>query len=274
MGVITLTTDFGLQDPYVAAAKGVILSINPQVTIVDISHSVEPQNIRQAAFLLSTTHHYFPKGTIHVAVVDPGVGTERKAVLLVTPRGFFIAPDNGLLSYIVDETPVDELQAYAITNTGYFLSPVSDTFHARDVFAPVAAHLSRGMSPQEFGEGIDSIIAFPIPRPQVGEDGALVGHILHIDRFGNLITDIKKSNLPRGRVFIEVHGHIIDDLSHTYADEDEQGLLALVGSSGNLEVSMSNSSAARFLQAKMGDEVKVGKSEVSLRQVSTRETET
>ena len=133
MGVITLTTDFGLHDPYVAATKGVVLSINPQVTIVDISHHIEPQNIKQAAFLLSTVYHYFPKGTIHVSVIDPGVGTSRKAILLVTPAGFFIAPDNGLLSYIVDETPPDELEAYAITNERYFLSPVSDTFHARAV---------------------------------------------------------------------------------------------------------------------------------------------
>ena len=271
MAIITLTTDFGLQDPYVAAAKGVILSINPQVTIVDISHDVQPQNIRQAAFLLSITHEYFPKGTIHMAIVDPGVGTERRAVLLVTPTAFFIAPDNGVLSYVLDETPPQDVQVYALTNTQYFLSPPSDTFHGRDVFAPVAAHLSRGISPEEFGHAIESIAAFPIPRPQVGEDGVLIGQVLHIDRFGNLITNIKKSNLPTSRVFIEVHGHIIDELSRTYSDEDQEGLLALIGSSGNLEISMTNSSAARFLRAKMGHEVKVGINRASLKQTSGRE---
>lgn len=273
MGVITLTTDFGLQDPYVAAAKGVILSINPKVDIIDISHAIEPQNIAQAAFLLSTTYHYFPKGTIHVAVVDPEVGTERKAVLLVTPSAFFLAPDNGLLSYIIDETPPDNVQVFALTNPRYLLSTISDTFHCRDIFAPAAAHLSRGISPDEFGEILHSIYAFPISRPQVSEDGVLIGHILHIDHFGNLISDIKKNNLPRGRIFIEVHGHIIDDLSRTYADEDENELLALIGSSGNLEISVSNNNAARFLRAKMGDEVKVGINKSSLRQIRNREAE-
>ncbi len=222
---------------------------------------------------MSTTYKYFPKGTIHVAIVDPGVGTERKAVLLVTPSAFFLAPDNGLLSYIIDETSPNDLQVFALTNPRYMLSPVSDTFHGRDVFAPAAAHLSRGISPHEFGDAIHSIYAFPIPRPQVSEDGVLVGHVLHIDRFGNLITDIKKINLPRGRIFIEVHGHIIDDLSQTYADEEENELLALIGSSGNLEISVSNNNAARFLRAKIGDEVKVGINKSSLRQIRNREIE-
>lgn len=269
MAVITLTTDFGVEDPYVAAAKGVILGINPHVTIVDISHSIQPQNIAQAAFLLSTVCHYFPKGTIHVAVVDPGVGTERRAVLLVTPSAYFLAPDNGVLSYIIEETGPEDIEAYALSNSRYWLSPPSQTFHCRDIFAPVAAHLSWGTEPHELGEGVDTLITFPISRPEAGEDGVLVGRVIHIDHFGNLITDIKEHHLPKGRVFVEVHGHIIDELSRTYADEDE--LLALIGSSGNLEISVNGNSAARFLSVRLGDEVKLGINRSSLKQARGRD---
>lgn len=262
MSLITLTTDFGMDDPYVATMKGVILSVNPQVAIVDICHTIKPQNIAQAAFLLSTTYHYFPAGTIHVVVVDPGVGTERKAILLITPQAFFLAPDNGVLSYVIEEAS-PELEVIALTNPRFWLSPVSDTFHGRDIFAPVAAHLSLGIPPRELGDPIPSILTFPIPQPQTGEDGVLIGHILHIDRFGNLIADIKREDLPTGRLFIEVCGHIIDDLSQSY-DEGEE-LLAIIGSSGRLEVSVKNGSAARFLRAKMGDEVKVGINKSSMR---------
>ncbi|MDY6918429.1 MAG: SAM-dependent chlorinase/fluorinase [Chloroflexota bacterium] len=268
MAVITLTTDFGVEDPYVAAAKGVILSINPHVTIVDISHSVQPQNIAQAAFLLSTVHHYFPKGTVHVAVVDPGVGTERRAVLLCTPSAYFVAPDNGILSYVIEETGPEDLEAYSLTNSRYWLTPPSDTFHCRDIFAPVAAHLSWGTEPTELGEPIDALVKLPLTGPQVGEDGVLIGHVIHVDRFGNIITDVKENHLPQERVFVEVHGHIIDELSQTYADEDE--LLALIGSSGNLEISVNRNDAARFLRAKIGDEVKVGINRASLKQARKR----
>ncbi|RLC71322.1 MAG: S-adenosyl-l-methionine hydroxide adenosyltransferase [Chloroflexi bacterium] len=262
MTLITLTTDFGLNDPYVATMKGVILSINPGVTIVDICHAIEPQNIAQAAFLLSTTYRYFPQGTIHVVVVDPGVGTERRALLLVTAQAFFIAPDNGVLTYIVEEAS-SEIEAFSLTNPRFWLSPLSDTFHGRDIFAPVAAYLSLGTPPHEFGEPVSSISTFPIPRPQTDEDGILIGHVLHIDRFGNLITDIKRDDLPKGRIFVEVCGHIIDDLSRSYEDGDE--LLAIIGSSERLEVSLKNSNAATFLRAKIGDEVKVGINKSSLR---------
>jgi len=262
MPLITLTTDFGTQDPYVATMKGVILSINPGATIVDICHAIEPQNVAQAAFLLSTSYRYFPQGTIHVVVVDPGVGTERKALLLVTAEAFFVAPDNGVLSYIVEEAST-EVKAFHLTNPRFWLSPVSDTFHGRDIFAPVAAYLSLGIPPHEFGESISSISTFPIPRPQTDADGVLIGHILHIDRFGNLITDIKRDDLPTGRLFIEVHGHIIDDLSRSYEEGEE--LLAIIGSSERLEVSVKNSHAATFLGAKMGDEVKVGINKSSMK---------
>jgi S-adenosylmethionine hydrolase len=262
MAIITLTTDFCADDHYVAAMKGVILSVNPEVAIVDICHTIEPQNIAQAAYILSTTYNYFPAGTTHIAVVDPGVGTERQAVLLITPRAIFLGPDNGVLSYVVEEA-LPEIEAIALTNPRFWLSPVSDTFHGRDIFAPVAAHLSLGVPPREFGDTIPSLATFPIPRPQAGEDGVLIGRVIHIDGFGNLITDIRQDDLPRGSLFIEACGHIIDDMSSSYEDGEE--ILAIIGSSGRLEVSVKNGNAARFLRAKMGDEVKVGVNKSSLR---------
>lgn len=269
MAVITLTTDFGLDDAYVAAMKGVILSINPQVTIVDLYHSIEPQNITQAAFILSTTYRYFPQGAIHVVVVDPGVGTERRAVLLITPSAFFLAPDNGVLSYVVEEfTPPGEeqpaagerwlgpeLRAIALSNPHFWRHPVSDTFHGRDIFAPVAAHLSLGTPATDFGDLIPTLVAIPTARAERREAGVLVGHVLHIDHFGNLITNIKREDLPRGKLFVEVAGHIVEDLSPTYAEAEE--LMAIIGSSGYLEVSVKNGSAARLLRAKIGDEVSI-----------------
>lgn len=269
MALITLTTDFGLDDAYVAAMKGVILSINPQVTIIDLCHSIEPQNIAQAAFVLSTNYRYFPQGTIHVVVVDPGVGTERLAVLLITPSAFFLAPDNGVLSYVVEEfAPAGEeqpaagerwlgpeLRAIALSNPHFWRHPVSDTFHGRDIFAPVAAHLSLGTPATDFGDLIPTLLTLPTPRTEKRESGVLVGHVLHIDHFGNLITNIKSEDLPRGKLFVEVAGHIIEDLSPTYAEAEE--LMAIIGSSGHLEVSLKNGSAAKLLRAKIGDEVSI-----------------
>ncbi|MBA7614280.1 hypothetical protein ES703_21543 [subsurface metagenome] len=270
--VITLTTDFGTDDAYVAAMKGVILSINPGATIVDFCHNIQPQNIAQAAFVLSTAYHYFPEGTIHVVVVDPGVGTERRAVLLVTSSAFFIAPDNGVLSYIIEEASLETdeeplpagegetelgfgLQAFALTNPHFWHYPVSTTFHGRDIFAPVAAHLSLGTPARDFGDLISSLFTFPPPRPQIKEDGVLTGCVLHIDHFGNLITNFKEKDLPQGRLFIEVAGHIIEDVSQSYAEASD--LLAIIGSSGNLELSLKNGSAARLLRAKIGNEVSI-----------------
>jgi len=270
--VITLTTDFGTGDAYVASMKGVILTINPEATIVDITHSVEAQNILQAAFVLSSAHQYFPEGTIHVVVVDPGVGSERKAVILKAPSAFFVAPDNGVLSYILDEVgtrparpsapillnlELRELEtgfeAVHITNPDFWRQPVSATFHGRDIFAPVAAHLSLGVPLSKFGDGTNRLNAFPIARPYQNAEGNLVGHILHIDSFGNLITDIRNSDLPTGELVIEIGNHRMRGLSQFYSQAD--GLLAIIGSSGHLEISLKNGSAAVFLETKVGAEV-------------------
>ena len=249
--IITLTTDFGTRDAYVGAMKGVILGINPAATIVDISHEIEPQNIPQAAYVLESVYRYFPEGTIHLAVVDPGVGSDRRAIIVRTAGAFFVAPDNGVLSRVAG----DMLEAINITNPRFWLQPVSRTFHGRDIMAPVAAHLSLGTAPDEFGDTISSIVMLPHHRPEIKPDGSLIGHIVHADRFGNLVTDVKESDLPGKDIKIEVKGHTIRGLSSTYAEGD--GLLALIGSHGYLEIAVKNGSAAGFMGADTGNTVRV-----------------
>ena len=272
--VITLTTDFGTGDAYAASMKGVILSLNPEAVIIDICHTIEPQNVLQAAFILSTACPYFPEGTVHLAVVDPGVGSRRKAIILKTPTAFFVAPDNGILSYIIDEQgrapgkparhipAIAEprklppaLEAAAITNPEYWRHPVSSTFHGRDIFAPVAAHLSLGVPLHKFGEGLNQVHVFNIPRPYKNAHGDLVGRVLHIDNFGNLITNIKNSDLPAEKVSIAIGRQHIHGISRFYTGT--KGLAAIMGSSGYLEISLRNGSAAEFLKAKVGYEVRL-----------------
>jgi len=270
--IITLTTDFGLTDAYVAAMKGVILGINPEAKLIDICHSIKPQNIPQAAFVLSTAYQFFPQKTIHLVVVDPGVGTERRAIILRTPSADFVAPDNGVLSYVIqassakpaaDNVNLQErelepgLEAVAITKPQFWRTPISSTFHGRDIFAPVAALLSLGFPPIDFGEAITSLTMLPLPKPHRRPDGSLVGHVLHIDNFGNLITSIKGSDLlpTKQPIMVEVGNHLISGLSRTYAEG--QGLLTLIGSSGYLEVSLKGGSASAFLDAEVGSEVRL-----------------
>jgi len=272
--IITLTTDFGYDDAYVAAVKGAILSTNPEANIVDISHSVEPQNILQAAFILSVACRYFPKQTIHMAIVDPGVGSERLGIILKTPSALFVAPDNGILSYIIDDlAPVENspftenthdlkeivfktgLEVVAITDPRFWRHPVSSTFHGRDIFAPVAAGLSLGISPYEFGEKINSLHILSIPKPSLDPDGNLVGRVLHVDRFGNLITNIRNNDLPGKDITVDIAGYCIQGISNYYAQN--KGLMAIVGSSGYLEVSLRDGSACDFLGVIAGDEIKV-----------------
>jgi len=270
--IITLTTDFGLTDAYVAAMKGVILGINPEAKLIDICHSIKPQNIPQAAFVLSTAYQFFPQKTIHLVVVDPGVGTERRAIILRTPSADFVAPDNGVLSYVIQESSAKPaadnvnlqerelepgLEAVAITKPQFWRTPISSTFHGRDVFAPVAALLSLGFPPIDFGEAITSLTMLPLPKPHRRPDGSLVGHVLHIDNFGNLITSIKGSDLlpTKQPIAVEVGNHLISGLSRTYAEG--QGLLTLIGSNGYLEVSLKGGSASAFLDAEVGSEVRL-----------------
>jgi len=272
--IITLTTDFGYDDAYVAALKGAILSINPEANIIDISHSIEPQNILQAAFILGIAYRYFPKQTIHVAIVDPGVGSERQGVIVKTPSALFVAPDNGILSYIIDDLFLVEsrsltehthglkeivfktgLEAVVITDPRFWRHPVSPTFHGRDIFAPVAAGLSLGISLYEFGEKIRSLHVLSIPKPSFDPDGNLVGLVLYIDHFGTLITNIKNNELPGKDVLVEVAGRRIQGISDYYAQNE--GVMAILGSGGYLEVSLRDGSACDFLGTVVGDEIKV-----------------
>lgn len=272
--VITLTTDFGTGDAYVASMKGVILTINPKAAIIDICHSIEPQNVLQAAFILSTAYRYFPEGAIHLAIVDPGVGSQRKAIILKTPKAFFVAPDNGILSYIIDEmdtepakpanhfSPSPEkrklgagLKAVAITNPDFWRKPVSTTFHGRDIFAPVAAHLSLGTAIHKFGDSLSHVHAFHIPRPSRDNQGNPVGCVLHIDNFGNLITNIRSGDLPGEKTTVTIGKQHIDGINQFYAEKE--GLAAIIGSSGYLEISLNNGNAAASLDARVGDEIKL-----------------
>ncbi len=273
--VITLTSDFGYNEAYVAEIKGVILDINPEAHIVDICNTIKPQNITQGAFILSTAYRYLPKKAIHLVVVDPGVGTERRAIILKTKHGIFVSPDNGVLSYVVQSylseavtkpgsysikgktKPGESLEVVHITNPRFWRSPISPTFHGRDVFAPVAAALSLGFPPVEFGEPQTSLEILPIPRPEERPGGSLVGHVIHIDNFGNLITDIRGDDLPSADKVgtIDVCKRSISGIVRTYAEGS--GLIALVGSSGYLELALKGGNAASLLDAKVGDEVKL-----------------
>ncbi len=259
--VITLTTDFGIADGYVAAVKGVILSVNPQASIIDITNRISPQNINQAAFVLSSAYSYFSPQTIHMVIVDPGVGTKRRAIILKTPQFYFVAPDNGVLSYIVrdfssSKTPL-RLEAVAITNSKYWHSPVSRTFHGRDIFAPAAAYLSTGVPMKDFGESISSITILPLAEIHTEPDGSIIGQVIHIDNFGNLITNLKEADLPAGILTFTIGNNTISGLSSNYSQGEN--LLALVGSSGHLEIAVREGNAAQLLGASVGTEVKIRK---------------
>ena len=271
--VVTLTTDFGLTDAYVAVTKGAILSVNPDAVIVDITHSIEPQDIVQGAFVLNNAYRYFPKQSIHMAVVDPGVGSERCGVILKTPSALFVAPDNGILSWVINELSLNQdsssqghlpftklllgegLEAVAITDPRFWRQPVSATFHARDIFAPVAAGLSLGISLYEFGEKLNSLHVFPAQRLYVDHEGSLLGHVIYVDHFGNLITDIRSTDLPKRDVVIEIAGYHIQGLVRYY--QEANGLMAILDSNGYLEISIPKGSAGAYLGAQVGDEVTV-----------------
>jgi S-adenosylmethionine hydrolase len=266
--IITLTTDFGLADPYVPSMKGVILSLNPQAIIVDVSHFVRPQRIEQGAFLLATASPYFPPSAIHLAVVDPGVGTGRRAIALRTPSGAFVGPDNGVLSAALPDNirshvaegagrvplPKDIL-GVALTNPRYHKQPVSDTFHGRDIFAPAAAHLSLGVTLSDLGEAVDEVLVLPPFQARRQSDGYLMGRVIHADAFGNLITDVRGEDLTSGRVTVEIRGRRIAGIQRTY--DTRQRLAAVLGSSGFLEIALPGGNASAELGADIGEPLAV-----------------
>lgn len=268
--LLVFTTDFGLSDSYAGVMKGVALGINPDLRLVDLTHQIAPQNVSQGGFALGVSYRYFPAHAIHVAVVDPGVGTARRPVLLQTPDGTFVAPDNGLLSRVLDDYltsapvgagPADlppTVRAFHLTNPEYWLHPVSSTFHGRDIFTPVAAHLSLGISPELMGEATGCLEYLPVPHPRVDADGVR-GEITYVDIYGNLISNIPKE-LIEGRAIcgVRIRGRSIARLSGTFNDgPSSSGLVALVGSHGYLEVAVPNGSAAATLPAGPGEPVSV-----------------
>jgi S-adenosylmethionine hydrolase len=264
--VVTLLTDFGSADAYVGVMKGVILGISHSVQLVDLTHQVPPQDIFTGARLLDEAAPHFPPGTIHLPVVDPGVGTERRPLLVSGPNASFVCPDNGLLSLVLAragaQADADGTAAlppgwagYHLTNPAYWREPVSATFHGRDVFAPVAGHLCAGVAPEEMGERIERVAAFAPPEPRrVGN--ATVGKVVRVDRFGNLLTNIPADLLPAGGT-VSVAGQRIGPVRRTYADGPPGAPLALVGSDGCLEVAVPHASAAQTLGVGVGTEVVV-----------------
>lgn len=243
-GVITLLTDFGLSDPYVGIMKGVILSINPGVSLVDLTHDIPPGAIAQGAWILQEARPFFPRGTVHLAVVDPGVGSQRRPLALRTREAFFVGPDNGLFSLVTRD--LESIEAVHITNEALFLRPVSPTFHGRDVFAPVAAHLSVGERFQGLGPRIQDIASLPLEDIQQRDD-ILIGRIVRVDRFGNLITNIHQAALFRllgtRQALVHVGGLTLDGIRRTFSDAREGELLALIDSSGFLAISINRGRA-------------------------------
>ena len=254
MVIIALLTDFGTKDYFVGAMKGAILFINENVQIVDITHDIEPQNIVSASFNLRACYRNFPVGTIFVAVVDPGVGSPRRAVLVETADYFFIAPDNGLLSFVFNGEK--EFRVFELTNPKFFAENISATFHGRDIFAPVAAHLTKGVKPFEFGAEITDFARFDENKPQKISDREIEAEIIEIDRFGNLITNLKREDLPE-RFTLEIGARKIESLREFFAEGEEGEVFMIFGSAGFLEIAAFQDSAKNILHAETGQEILV-----------------
>lgn len=262
---VALLTDFGLSGPYVGAMKAVILGINPEAAIIDITHQIGPQAIEEGAFLLSQVVPYLPAGAVCVAVVDPGVGTARPAVALQTPRGIFVGPDNGLLSPALNDDergsggkpgeasllplPVG-CQAVQLTNDRYFRHPVSNTFHGRDIFSPVGAHISAGVAFDELGPPAESLLVLPPWRSLPDGAGQIAGRVVYTNHFGNIVSDIRGADLPSQRVAVQLANRSFQGLQRSFQNGPE--FVVYIGSSGYLEVARRNANAAAALGVQPG----------------------
>lgn len=248
-----MLTDFGFSGPYIGAMKGVILNINPKVQIVDISHEIRPQNIDEAAFVLNETYHTYPKKTIHMVVVDPGVGSQREILVVKTDTYIFLAPDNGVLKYIFNAYP--QSKVYRVFNKHYFRKPVSLTFHGRDIFSPLAAYLSKKTPIDRFGEETDQYIRGEIIKPVLTEN-RIIGEIIYFDRFGNAVTNIERTILKENTLFwIRIKDRVIDNLSTAYTETDKEKILAIIGSHNNIEIAANHGNVQSILGLKIGDPV-------------------
>ncbi len=250
--IITLLTDFGTKDYFVGAMKGAILSINKRAKIIDITHEIPPQDIFSANFTLRACYRDFPIKTIFVAVVDPGVGSNRRAILVETEDYYFIAPDNGLLSFIFNEAT--DFRVFEFADEEFFKHPISRTFHGRDIFAPVAAHLSNGVKANEFGSETQDFVRFEESKPRKVSEKETEAEIIHIDRFGNLITNLVQKDLPESFT-LKINEKKIEKLQNFFAEAENQELFMILGSAGFLEIIAFQSSAANLLKVKSGQKV-------------------
>jgi S-adenosylmethionine hydrolase len=259
VSIITLTTDFGVCDSYVAQMKGVLLAISREVQIVDVTHAIPPQDVGRAAAVIAEIAGVFPAGTVHVAVVDPGVGSDRALLAAEAAGQRFLAPDNGLLKPLFHRFP--PARVHRLTNDRFWRKPVSATFHGRDILAPVAAHWSRGIDLADFGPPVDvsALATMPLKEPRrVGR--TLLGRVDSVDAFGNLITNIREADLPAGNrdtFAISVGGERITGINRTYSDRPPGSVAALIGSSGRLEIAVNGGNAARQLGVAVGMDVRV-----------------
>lgn len=266
MTIVSLLTDFGVEDEYVGVMKAVILSVNPAAVIVDLTHQIPSQNIFQAAQVINESYRFFPEKSIHVIVVDPGVGSDR-AILAYEKKGhIFIAPDNGVLTLLAEEKGEDRV--YLVQNPNYFLNPVSRTFHGRDIFAPVAAHLSKGVAIERLGPMLDvkNITRLTVAEAFIDETGAVVGHIVSVDHFGNLITNIDLKLMDRYGIRPEnatiVLGNIkLQGIHDHYSSVNSGNVLAIIGSRGLLEIAVNQGNARKTLHAAVGELVRIKKSD-------------
>ncbi len=259
--IITFTTDFGVSDHYVGAMKGVILKQNPQAQIVDISNSVHSFDVLDAALTIAESYQYFPSDTVHLVIVDPGVGTSRRPLLVTGEKHIFLCPDNGVLSFVFERE--ERISVRHITAEHYFLQPVSQTFHGRDVFAACAGWLSKGVEVSKFGEEITDFVRFATPKPKPMNPQVIKGIVLKQDKFGNLITNFRAAELPQlmeaqaGSFKIVVNGKEVTSIRHAYAEGQPNEVFAIVGSMGYIELSSNKAPASRLLGADRGAEVQI-----------------
>lgn len=270
MATITLLTDFGIKDAYAGIMKGVIASINPSASVIDISHHVAPQDVVHAAYLIKSFYGYFPESSVHVIVVDPGVGSNRRIIALEKNGHIFLAPDNGVLTLLMGKEKNNTL--VSVENSRYFLKPVSRTFHGRDIFAPVAAHISNGLDLNKLGRKLkkEDLINLNVQTPYMDEKGRLIGVIVWVDHFGNCMTNIEENILRKftvkgsgNNLEIISGGKSINGIAESYADVKQKQPLAIMGSSGYLEIAVNCGNAKNLLKIKKGDIIRVIKPDIA-----------
>jgi S-adenosylmethionine hydrolase len=259
--IVTLTTDFGLNDHFVGTMKGVILNIVPDAEIVDISHAVQPFDVLDGALTIAQSYSYFPTATVHVVVVDPGVGTARRPIIASSEQHHFVAPDNGVLSLIYARE--ERMRVRHVTSTHYFLQPISNTFHARDIFAPVGAYLAKRVDGEKFGELVDDYVRFNAPKPKPVDNRTMRGVVLKVDRFGNLVTNVTPQDLPMlfqaspPQFKIVVGKREITEIKLNYSDGGPGEVFGILGSMGYLEISTNRGSAAQVVGVGKGSDVSI-----------------